>query len=78
MPDVHTSRDTLDFLNAKKILYCVIPGRLTPYLQPADFMWSKPVEVSIRNCTHEWIFRQEVNRNDAERLKPPLANNMAQ
>ena len=73
----HT-RDTLDFLNAKRIIYCVIPGGLTPYLQYADFMWFKPVKDSIRNCIREWIFRQEVNRNDARRLKPPLANNMAQ
>ena len=34
----YTLRDTLDFLNAKKILYCVIPGGGTPYLQPAEFM----------------------------------------
>ena len=74
----YTLRDTLDFLNAKKILYCVIPGGGTPYLQPAEFMWFKPVKDSIRNWIREWIFRQEVNRNSAGRLKLPLANNMAQ
>ena len=51
----------------------VIPGGLTYWLQPADLMWFKPLKMSIRNSSNEWLTSDDVQRTRGGNIRQPPA-----
>ncbi|KAJ0391615.1 hypothetical protein ATCC90586_011182 [Pythium insidiosum] len=50
----HISKKVKEHLQRRKILYAVIPGGMTAYLQPADHSWFKPFKDKIVEKIDEW------------------------
>lgn len=69
----HISKEVKLYLAKRKILFCVIPGGLTSWLQPADLLWFKPIKTVIRQHVVDWINSESVSRTRGGRIKQPNA-----
>lgn len=67
----HISAEVKQHLQIRKILYCVIPGGLTGWIQPADLSWFKPVKTMLREYAFRWLQCGSVPRTKSGEIKPP-------
>ncbi|KAH9126112.1 hypothetical protein AeMF1_003413 [Aphanomyces euteiches] len=67
----HLSRDVKAFLHSQDILFAVIPGGLTGYLQPADVSWFKPLKNALKVEIDAWKRSGDFVYTSGNRVKAP-------
>ena len=67
----HISKEIKAFMRDRKILFCVIPGGLTGFLQPADAFWFKPMKSKLRTLANQWLESENVERTRSGKIMLP-------
>ncbi|KAH9142953.1 hypothetical protein AeRB84_013012 [Aphanomyces euteiches] len=67
----HISKKVKAYLHQENILYAVIPGGLTPYLQPADYSWFKALKSHLIKEIDTWKVNGPFELTHGNRVKPP-------
>ena len=70
----HLTDDVKAALRQRKIDVAVIPGGLTPVLQPLDKCLNKPFKVSVRNKYLAWMISGPCEYTPSGKKKPPTRN----
>jgi hypothetical protein len=73
----HISAKVKAHLHARGILFAVIPGGLTPLLQPCDVAWFKPLKSHIKESIDAWIAGPNHEYTRAGNPRPPTTENMS-
>ena len=66
--------DVKEALRQRKIDVAVIPGGLTPVLQPLDKCLNKPLKDSVRNKYLAWMISGPLECTPSGKKKPPTRN----
>ena len=74
----HIAKAVKEHLHRRKILFCVIPGGLTGWIQPADLMWFSPLKAAIKHESNIWLESDSTPRTSGRRIKPPNTELMTQ
>lgn len=72
----HISKKAKAHLQARKILFAVIPGGLTPYLQPCDYGMFKPLKDTLADIIDKWKEHGPHELTSGGNVKPPTRGRM--
>ncbi|KAH9125519.1 hypothetical protein LEN26_009549 [Aphanomyces euteiches] len=67
----HISREVKAFLHSEDILFVVIPGGLTSFVQPADVSWFKPLKSHLKAEIDAWKEMGQFIYTTGNRVKAP-------
>jgi hypothetical protein len=73
----HISTKVKSHLHTRRILFAVIPGGLTSWLQPCDVSWFKPLKVAIAESIDGWKANGPHSVTSHGNVRPPTTEQIS-